>query len=118
MQRLDCSQIENEEEEESWQEGDQVAEQWEEKQQSDGIVERRRTEGSSSKLDDMQKVHELVVNERMSQGERVKSPKEEKKVPGWSIEEMKEKSIIAVEEDTEEMRKWRGLSQSEMDPCW
>ena len=47
-----------------------------------------------------------------------KSPKEKKKVPGWSIEEMKEKPNIAVEEDTEEMRKWRGLSQSEMDQCW
>ena len=30
MQSWDCSQIENEEEEESWQEGDQMAEQWEE----------------------------------------------------------------------------------------
>ena len=40
------------------------------------------------------------------------------KVPGWSIEEMKEKPHIAVEEDTEEMRKWRGLSHSEMDLCW
>ena len=31
---------------------------------------------------------------------------------------MKEKQNIAVEEDTEEMRKWRGLSQCEMDLCW
>ena len=54
----------------------------------------------------------------MTRGERVNSPKEKKQVPGWSIEEMKEKPIIAVEEDTEEMRKWRGLSQSEMDLCW
>ena len=28
------------------------------------------------------------------------------------------KTNIAVVEDTGEMRKWRGLSQSEMDPCW
>ena len=54
----------------------------------------------------------------MSQGERVNSPKGKKKVPGRSIEEMKEKPIFAVEEDTEEMRKWRGLRQSEMDLCW
>ena len=64
------------------------------------------------------KVPELVVNERMPQGKRVKSPKEKKKVPGWSIEEMKVKPNIAVEEDTEEIRKWRGRSQSEMDQCW
>ena len=29
---------------------------------------------------------------------------------------MKDKQIIAVVEDTEEMRTWRGLSQSEMGP--
>ena len=46
----------------------------------------------------------------MSQGKGVKGPKE-KKVPGWSIEEMKEKPNVAVVEDTEEMRKW-------MDFCW
>ena len=34
------------------------------------------------------------------------------------MEEMREQPNIAVEVDTEEMRKWRGLSQSEMDPCW
>ena len=90
MQRWDCSQIENEEEEESWQEGDQMAEQWVEEQHLEGIVERRRTEGSSLKLNAMQRVPELVVNERMSQGKRVKSLKEKKEVPGWSIEEMKE----------------------------
>ena len=31
---------------------------------------------------------------------------------------MKEKSNIAEVEDTEEMRKWKGLSHSEMDLCW
>ena len=31
---------------------------------------------------------------------------------------MKTKPNIAVVEDIEEMRKWRGLSQSEMDLCW
>ena len=31
---------------------------------------------------------------------------------------MKEKPQSSLEEDTEEMRKWRGLSQSEMDLCW
>ena len=117
MHRWDCSQIENEEEE-NWQEGDQMAEQWEEEQQLEGIVERRRMEGSSLKLEVMQKVLELVVHECMSQGKRVKSPTEKKKVPGWSIDEMKEKPLIAVEEDTDEVRKWRGLSQGEMDMCW
>ena len=81
MQRWDCTQIENEEEEERWQEGDPMAEPWGEKQQLEGIVEGRRIEGSSLTLDAMRKVPELVVIERMSQGKRVKSPKEKKKVP-------------------------------------
>ena len=103
---------------EGWQEGDQMAEQWEEEQHLDDLIERRRMEGSSLKLDVVQKVSELVVNERMPQGERVKDPKEKKKTPGWSIEEMKERPNIVVEEDTEEMKRWRRLHQSEMDPCW
>ena len=50
--RWDCSKIENEEEEESWQEGDQMAEHWEEVQQlEEVVVRRRRMEGSSLKLD-------------------------------------------------------------------
>ena len=36
----------------------------------------------------MQKVPELIINEQMSQEEKVKNPKrKEKKVPGWSTEE-------------------------------
>ena len=54
MQRWDCSQVENEEEEESWQEGDQMAEQREEEQHLEEIVERRRMEGSFLKLGAMQ----------------------------------------------------------------
>ena len=50
----------------------------------------------------------------MSQGKGVKVFKEKKIVPGWSTE----KPNIAVDENTEEMRKWRGLSQSETDQCW
>ena len=75
-------------------------------------------EGSSLNLEVMQKVPELVVHERMSQGRGVKGRKEMKKVPGWSFEEMKDKPNIAVVVDTEKMRKWRGSSQSEMDPGW
>ena len=58
------------------------------------------------------------MNGRVSQGEIVKDPKEKKKVPGWSIEEMKERPNIAVEEDSEEMKRWRRLNQSEMDLRW
>ena len=75
MRSWDCSQIENEEEEESGQERNQMAAQWEEEQKLEGIMERRTMEGSSLNLDAMQKVPELVVNERMSQGKRVKSLK-------------------------------------------
>ena len=80
-------------------------------------MEQRRIEGESLKLEVMRKAPELVVHERLSQGKGVKGPKEKKKVPGWSIDEIKEKPNIAVVEDTEEMRKWRGLSQSEKDRC-
>ena len=31
---------------------------------------------------------------------------------------MKKRPNIAVEEDTEEMKRWRSLFQSEMDRCW
>ena len=31
---------------------------------------------------------------------------------------MKERTNIAEEEDTEEMKRWRSLNQSEMDLCW
>ena len=95
-----------------------MAAQWDEEQKLEEIVERKRIEGNSLKLEVMQKVPELVVHERMSQGKRVKGLKEKKKVPGWSMEEMKEEPHVVVLEDTEEMRKWRGLSQSEMDLCW
>ena len=42
----------------------------------------------------------------MSKGEKVKCPKEEKKVKGWSSEEMKDKVNSRFEIDTEEMIKW------------
>ena len=54
----------------------------------------------------------------MTQGKGVKGLKEKKKVPGWSIEEMRRKPNIAVVEHTEEIREWKGLNQSEMDLCW
>ena len=38
----------------------------------------------------------------MSQDEKGKDTKEKKKVPGWSIEEMKERPYIAVEMDKSE----------------
>ena len=68
MRSWDCSQIENEEEEECWQEGDQMAAQREEEQELEETMERRRMEGSSLQLNVMQQVSELVANERMSQG--------------------------------------------------
>ena len=81
-------------------------------------MEQRRMEGGYLKLEVMRKALEPVVHERMSQGTGEKILKEKKKVSGWSMEEMRERPNIAVEVDTEEMRKWRGLSQSEMDLHW
>ena len=63
MRSWDCSHIENEEVEESWREGDQMAAQWDEEE----IFKRRRMEGSSLRLEVMQKVPELVVHERITQ---------------------------------------------------
>ena len=97
LQRRVCPQIENEDEEERWQEGDQMAEQVGEERHLEDTIELGECKGSSLKLDVIQKVPELVVNERMSQGERVKNPKVKKKVKGWSIGEMKERPNIAVE---------------------
>ena len=90
-----------------------MAAQWDDEQRLEEILKRRRMEGSPLQLEVMQKVPELVVQERMSQGKGAKGLKEKKKVQGWSIE-----ANFAVVEDTEEMRKWRSLSQSEMDLCW
>ena len=85
-----------EEEEESWQDGDQTAEKWKEEQHLDDWIKRRRMEGRSLKSDVMQKVPEMVVSKRMSQGKNGKDTKEKKNVPGWSIEEMNECPNIAV----------------------
>ena len=41
-----------------------------------------------------EKVPELVVQERVSQGKGVKGLKEKKKVQGWSIDEMKENQML------------------------
>ena len=62
MRSEDWPQIENEEEEESWREGDQMAAQWNEEHILEDILERGRMEGSSLKLEVMQKVPELVVH--------------------------------------------------------
>ena len=59
-----------------------------------------------------------MVHERISQGKRCLGFKEKKKVSGWSLEEMRAKPNIVVEVNTEAMREWRGLSQSDMDFCW
>ena len=68
----DVLQIENEEEDVSWREGDQMAA----RAKSGGD---RGIEGNSLKLVVMQKVPGLVVQERMSQGEGVKGLKDKKR---------------------------------------
>ena len=53
-----------------------MAAQWEEEQKKlEEILEQRTMEGSSSQVEVMQKVPELVVHERMSQGKGVKCTK-------------------------------------------
>ena len=53
----------------------------------------------------------------MSHAEEVMCTKE-KKVKGWSTEVMKGKPSSSLEEDAEEIRKWGGGSQDEMDQSW
>ena len=48
---------------------------------------------------------------------KVKGTQDKKEVKGWSIEEMKDKPNSLLDQDTEEMIKWRCLSQEEMDQC-
>ena len=80
-----------------------MAEQWEEEQHLEDIVE-RRMEGSSLKLDVVQKVPELVV----------KTQKKRIMCQDGPLERLD----IAAEEDTDEMKRWRSLNQSGMDRCW
>ena len=105
MRSWDCSQIENDEEVESWQERDQMAAQWQEEQKMEDILGRRRMEGSPVQFEAVQNMPEFFVRERMSQGTTgVKGIKEKKKVSGWSAEEMKEKLSVAGKEDAEEVK--------------
>ena len=64
------------------------------------------------------RVPELVAHERMSQVEKQNAQKKPRKLKGWSTEEMKNKANSFLEEDTEEMKKWSGMSQDKMDQCW
>ena len=65
--------------------------QWAEAEKLEEIVERRRVEGGSLQAEVMQKVPELVIYERMSQGHKETGSGEKKKVKGWSAEEMTKK---------------------------
>ena len=110
-QNWDCSQIEAEDEDEEWRKGDQMEMQWNEDEKLEEMLERRRVQAEV-----MQKVPELVAHERISQGE--KSGEEQKKVKGWSTEEMKNKPRDDREEDTEEIIEWISVNQKEMYQCW
>ena len=50
--------------------------QWAEDEMLEEILERRRREGTSSQAEFMQKVPQLVVHERKSQGEKARTTKE------------------------------------------
>ena len=119
-QNWDGSKMENEEEEgdEDWHKGDQMEVQWDEDEKLKVILERRRVEGGSLHADDIQKVLELVVHQRMSQDKKTKGVEEKKKVKRWSTEEMKNKPCDVRREDSEEMIAWKTMSQEEVDNCW
>ena len=54
-------------EEDDWQKENQMEGQWDEDEKVEEFLERRRMEGSSSQVEVMQQVPELVVHERMPQ---------------------------------------------------
>ena len=97
-QNWDCSQVEEEEDEE-------VKDSQDEEQKLEEILERKRMERNSLQLEVVQKVPELVVQERLTQGKEVRDTKGKKNEKGWFIEEMKGKVNSRVEMDTEEMLK-------------
>ena len=115
-QGWDCSQIGNEEKE-AWQEGNQMALQCAEDEKFQEIWEQRRKERSAPKLEAMQKAPELVVHKRMAQGEEVTGAKVERRVVGWSTEDMKDQASCHSE-GTEEMRTRRSSNPEEIDQCW
>ena len=80
--------------------------------------EQRRKERCCLQAEVIQKAPECVVDERMSQSKGVKDKNLKKPVEGWSTEEKKKQPSSCLEEDTEEMRKWRDMGQEEMDQCW
>ena len=66
----------------------QMEVQWTEDERVENILERRRMEGGSLQAEVVQKVPELVVHERMLQGEKAGGTRERMKVQGCSTEEM------------------------------
>ena len=102
-QNWDSSQIENEEEEEEedWEKKDQMEVHWAEDEKLEEILEQRRREGSSLKAEVMQKVPELVLHERMSQGGQARDTEEKKKIKGWSTEDMRENQAALVKKTQE-----------------
>ena len=59
-----------------------------------------------------------MVNERMSQAERVKIPKKRRKYQDGLLKNEGKAKHRCGAKDTEEMKRWRSLNQSEMDLCW
>ena len=114
-QRWSCSQVEDEEG--VWQNEDRMEMQWAEKEKLATSFEQKWMEGFSLKTEAIQKVHELMVHERVCQVIDVKGTKEKKKVKGWSTEEMNNHESSYVVEGTEEMAEWRSINQEEMDRC-
>ena len=89
-QSWDCSPCESEEEEEGdWQKEDQMEMQWVEDEKMEEILERGRAEGVPMQAEVLQKVPELVIQERMCQSKKNGSHRRKEKVKGWSTEEIR-----------------------------
>ena len=93
---------------------------WEEEQHLEGVERKKDGKEAPWKLVAMQKVPEVVVNERVSQGKSVKKKPQKirRKYQDGPLKKCRKGQTSLWREDTEEMKKWRDLNQSEIDTCW
>ena len=92
--------------------------QWRQDEEMEKIVQQKKVNGGAWQVEALQKVPELIAQNRMSQSQKIQGSEGKKNLRGWSMEEMKDKPSSSLVEDTEEMIGWRAMSQVDVDECW
>ena len=95
-QHWDSSQIETEEEEESWREGDQMAAEWDEEEKLERFWNEEGWKEAPCSRTSCERYRSRLCMNACHKAKGVKGCKEKKIVPGWSVEEMKGKPNIAI----------------------